>query len=212
MNWIPDMTSNEILFLIGASVFAVTGVLAAARQNMDVMSFIVIGVVTAIGGGTLRDLILGLQPFWLREPAYLYATSGAALATFFFERRFRAGYNALLYLDALATAVFTIIATERTRQLGYEPGIAVLMGVITGIGGGVLRDLLTGQPTILMRRELYMTPIIIGGALYVAVRHNVALAPLHVSLLGIAVITLVRLGAIRWRWAFPDWLTYRPAR
>ena len=179
---------------------------------MDVMSFVVIGVVTAIGGGTLRDLILGLRPFWLGQPAYLYVTSGAAIATFFFERRFRAGYNALLYLDALATAVFTVIATERTLQLGLEPGIAVLMGVITGIGGGVLRDLLTGQPTILMRRELYMTPIIIGGALYVVVRHNAALAPLHVALLGIAAITVVRLGAIRWSWAFPDWLTYRPVK
>jgi uncharacterized membrane protein YeiH len=206
------MTSNEILFLIGASVFAITGVLAAARQNMDVMTFIVIGVVTAIGGGTLRDLILGVRPFWLAEPAYLYVTSAAAVATFFFERRFRAGYDVLLYLDALATAVFTIIATERTLHLGYEPGIAVLMGVVTGIGGGVLRDMLTGQPTIFTQRELFMTPILIGGALYCVMRKNADLAPLHVSLLGIAAITLVRLGAIRWHWAFPDWLTYRPAK
>jgi uncharacterized membrane protein YeiH len=206
------MTPNEILFLIGAGVFAVTGVLAAARQNMDVMSFIVIGVVTAIGGGTMRDLMLGAQPFWLQQPAYLYVTSGAAVAAFFFERRFRATFNALLYLDALATAVFTIVATERTLHLGFEAGIAVLMGVITGIGGGVLRDLLVGQPNVLMRRELSMTPIIIGSALYVVIRHNVTLEPLHVSLLGIAVITAVRFGAIRWRWAFPDWLTYRPAK
>jgi uncharacterized membrane protein YeiH len=206
------MTSNEILFLIGAGVFAITGVLAAARQNMDVMSFIVIGLVTAIGGGTLRDVMLGVQPFWLQQPAYLYVTSAAATATFFFERRFRAGYKALLYLDALATGVFTIVATERTLHLGFEPGIAVLMGVITGIGGGVLRDLLTGQPNILMRRELSMTPTIIGGALYVVVRNNAGLPPLQVSLLAIAVITAVRFGAIRWEWAFPDWLTYRPAK
>ena len=205
------MTSNEILFLIGAAVFAVTGVLAAARQNMDVMSFVVIGVVTAIGGGTLRDVMLGVQPFWLHEAAYLYVTSGAAVATFFFERRFRATYNALLYLDALATGVFTIVATERTLHLGFEPGIAVLMGVITGIGGGVIRDVLVGQPNVLMRRELSMTPTIIGSALYVVVRHNVTLPPLQVSLLGIGVITAVRFGAIRWSWAFPDWLTYRPA-
>jgi len=206
------MTSNEILFLIGAGVFAITGVLAAARQDMDVMSFIVMGLVTAIGGGTLRDVMLGVQPFWLQQPAYLYVTSAAAVATFFFERRFRATYKALLYLDALATAVFTIVATERTLHLGFEPGIAVLMGVITGIGGGVLRDLLAGQPTILLRRELSMTPIIIGGALYVVVRHNVGLPPLYVSLLAIIVITGVRCGAIRWGWAFPDWLTYRPAK
>jgi uncharacterized membrane protein YeiH len=206
------MTSNEILFLIGAGIFAVTGVLAAARQNMDIMTFVIIGVVTAIGGGTLRDLMLGVKPFWLEDPAYLYVTSSAAVATFFFERVFRATYNALLYLDALATAVFTVIATERTLQLGFEPGIAVLMGVITGIGGGILRDLLTGQPTILMRRELYMTPILIGGALYVVIRHNAALPPLQAALLAMAVITAVRLGAIRWHWGFPDWLTYRPAK
>jgi uncharacterized membrane protein YeiH len=205
------LTSNEILFLIGAAVFAGTGVLAADRQNMDVMSFVVIGVVTAIGGGTLRDVMLGVQPFWLREAAYLYVTSAAAVATFFFERRFRATYNALLYLDALATGVFTIVATERTLHLGFEPGIAVLMGVITGIGGGVIRDVLVGQPNVLMRRELSMTPTIIGSALYVVVRHNVNLPALQVSLLGIGVITAVRFGAIRWSWAFPDWLTYRPA-
>ena len=208
----PRMTPNEMLFLIGASVFAVTGVLAAARQNMDVMSFIIVGVVTAIGGGTLRDLMLRMQPFWLQETAYLYVTSAAAVATFFFERIFRATYNALLYLDALATAVFTIIATERTLQLGFEPGIAMLIGVITGIGDGILHDLLTKQPTILMRRGLYMTPILIGGALYVVVRKAAVLTPLQVSLLAILIITAVRVGAIRWHWAFPDWLTYRPAK
>ncbi len=206
------MSSNEILFLIGTGVFAITGVLAAARQNMDVMSFIIIGMVTAIGGGTLRDLILGVRTFWLEDTAYLYVASAAAIATFFFERVFRATYNALLYLDALATAVFTVVATERTLHLGFAPGIAVLMGVITGIGGGILRDLLTGQPTILMRRGLYMTPILIGGAVYVALRRTGSFAPLQVSLLAIAVITLIRFGAIHWDWAFPDWLTYRPRK
>lgn len=204
------MTSNEILFLLGTGVFSITGVLAAARQNMDVVSFVVIGAVTALGGGTLRDLILDSRPFWLQETAYLYVTTAAAIATFFFERFFRATYNALLYLDAFATAVFTIVATERTLNLGFEPGIAVLMGVITGIGGGILRDVLTGQPTIIMRRELFMTPIMIGGAFYIAARNSGLLPPLQVSLLSIAVITILRFGAIRWHWGFPDWLTYRP--
>jgi uncharacterized membrane protein YeiH len=206
------VTPNEVLFLIGAGVFAVTGVLAAARQDMDVMSFIVIGVVTAIGGGTLRDLMLGLRPFWLDHSAYLYVTSLAALATFFFERRVRATLNALLYLDAIATAVFTVIATERTLALGYSGGVAVLMGVITGIGGGVVRDLLTGQPTILIRRELSMTPIIVGGTVYVFVRGASVLTPLEESIAAIVVIAAVRAAAIRWGWCFPDWLTYRPAR
>ena len=207
------MTTNELLYQIGVAVFAVTGVLAAARQNMDVLSFVIIGMVTAIGGGTLRDLVLNRPVFWLHDTSFLYVASGAAVATFFFERYFRATYNALLYLDALATAVFTIIATEKTLQLGFSPGVAVLMGVITGIGGGVLRDVLTGQPTILLRRELSMTPIILGGALYVIARHNtVGASSLQVSLAAMAVIAIVRIGAIRWHWGFPVWLTYRPAK
>lgn len=205
------MTANEILFLLATGVFAITGVLAAARQNMDVMSFVIIGVVTAIGGGTLRDVVLGTQVFWLHDPAYLYVASAAAVATFFFERVFRATYNAFLYLDAVATAVFTILAAEKTLRLGFGPGIAIVMGVITGIGGGIIRDLLTGAPTILLRRELYMTPIIIGGALYVGARYVVEMPQIYVSSLAIAVIAAVRLAAIRWGWCFPDWLTYRPA-
>src|SRR5512138_1491983 len=115
------MTSNEILFLIGAAIFAITGVLAAARQNMDVMSFVIVGVVTAIGGGTLRDVMLDTQVFWLHEPAYLYVASGAAIATFFFEQFFRASFRAFLYLDALGTAVFAVLATEKTLRLGFGP-------------------------------------------------------------------------------------------
>jgi uncharacterized membrane protein YeiH len=206
------MTANESLFLVAAGVFAVTGVLAAARQNMDVMSFVIIGVVTAIGGGTLRDVILDQPVFWLHAMEYVYVASAAAVATFFFERVFRATYNALLYLDAAATAVFTILATEKTLRLGFGPGVAILMGVLTGIGGGIIRDLLTGQPTIILRRELYMTPLIIGCSLYAGARYVVDLPQNIVSSFAIAVIAAVRLGAIRRGWGFPDWLTYRPVK
>jgi uncharacterized membrane protein YeiH len=91
-------------------------------------------------------------------------------------------------------------------------GVAVVMGVITGIGGGIIRDLVTGQPTLLMRRELYMTPILLGGALFVILKSS-SLVPTHYAA-GFAILTIgaVRLGAIRWNWAFPDWLTYRPLR
>ena len=204
------MALDYFLLQLGTAVFAVTGVLAAARQNMDVMSFVIIGVVTAIGGGTLRDLMLDVPVFWLADATYLYVAAAASLATFFFERRFRATLHALLYLDALATAVFTVLAIEKTLGLGFRPGVAVVMGVITGIGGGLIRDVLTGQPTILMRRELYMTPLLLGGALYVSALATQIATPALASLLAMAAIAVVRLGAIRWGWAFPDWLTYKP--
>jgi uncharacterized membrane protein YeiH len=206
----PSMDVNVLLFQIGAAVFAVTGVLAAARQNMDVMSFVIVGVATAVGGGTLRDLMLDQPLFWLRDVTYLYVAALAAVATFFFERRFRATLRAFLYLDAIATALYTVLAIEKTLRLGYTSTIAVIMGVITGIGGGMIRDLLTGQPTLIMRRELFMTPILLGGALY-AVLHAAAWLDASVAAwLAILLITALRFGAIRWDWSFPDWLTHRP--
>ncbi len=206
------MSLSELLFLFGVAVFSVTGVLAAARQNMDVLSFIVIGAVTATGGGTLRDLMLDQPLFWLSKPQYLYVSAGAAIATFFFEQRFRATLRGFLYLDAIATAVYTVLSTENTLRLGFKPGIAVIMGVITGIGGGIMRDLMTGQETILMRRELYMTPILLGGMLYIALRGAGILEPAPAAWLAMTAIAAIRLAAIRWGWSFPEWLTYRPLR
>jgi uncharacterized membrane protein YeiH len=153
------------------------------------------------------------QPlFWLEESSYLYTAALAAVATFFFEQRFRATLRAFLYLDAIATALFTVLAIAKTLRLGFEPGIAVVMGVITGIGGGLIRDLLTGQPTILMRRELYMTPILLGGALHVALRATTSLDAASIAWLAMLAIVALRLGAIRWGWSFPDWLTYKPLK
>lgn len=199
------------LFQLGTAVFAVTGVLAAARQNMDVMSLLIVGVVTAVGGGTLRDLILDTPVFWVVDVAYVYMAAGAALATFSFEQRFRATFRAFLYLDAVATALFTILSTGKAISLGAGPGVAVLMGVVTGIGGGLIRDVLTGQPTLLLSRELFMTPVLIGSGLYAVARELGAPRPLF-ALLAIAVTAGIRAAAIRWRWSFPDWLTYKPLR
>ena len=203
--------SNEILFQVATAIFAVTGVLAAARQNMDVLSFMVIGVVTALGGGTMRDVALGSGVFWLHDPTYLYVAAGAAVATFFFERIFRASYRALLYLDALGTAIFCIIAAAHTNALGYGLGVAVVMGVLTGVGGGMLRDLITGRPNLLTSHELFMTPILIGAVLYETAIHYGADRGWSAGL-AMVLIAGVRTGAIRFGWSFPAWLIYRPAK
>jgi uncharacterized membrane protein YeiH len=180
---------EALLFQLGAAVFAITGVLAAARQNMDVMSFMIVGVVTAVGGGTLRDLMLDVPLFWIEDVSYLYVAAIAAVATFFFEQRFRATLRAFLYLDAVATALFTVLAIVKTLQLGFSTGVALSMGIVTGIGGSIIRDLLTGQPTLLMRRELYMTPILLGGALYALVYTSGWLSPSAAAWLAILTIT-----------------------
>jgi uncharacterized membrane protein YeiH len=206
------MPTNEILFLIATAIFAITGVLAAAKQNMDVMSFIIIGVVTAIGGGTLRDITLNAPVFWLQDQRFLYVATAAGVATFFWEQRFRATHRLFLYLDAIATAVFAVMAAEKSLALGFGSGVAVVMGVITGIGGGLMRDLLTGQPTLLSRRELFMTPIFIGLLPYVAAIDNTRSNSAVLAPIAMLLIAALRLGAIRLGWSFPDWLTYKPLK
>jgi len=203
---------RELAFQTATAIFAVTGVQAAARRNMDVLSFVIIGVVTAIGGGTLRDIVLETHVFWLRDPLYLYVAAGAAVATFFFGQRFRASLHAFLYLDAIGTAVFAVSAASLTLGMGYPAGIAVVMGVLTGIGGGVQRDLLTGNPTLLARRELFMTPILLGLLFYVGVPRVAADYHRAWELAAIVFIAGFRIAAIRFDWAFPDWLTYKPLK
>ncbi|MCC6172902.1 MAG: trimeric intracellular cation channel family protein [Gammaproteobacteria bacterium] len=206
------MSLTYLLLQTGVAVFAITGVLAAARQNMDLLSLIVIGVVTAIGGGTLRDLMLDAPVFWLEDANYLYVSALAAIGTFVFEKRFRTTERALLYLDGVAAAVFAVLAAEKTLRLGFAPGVALVMGVITGIGGGLIRDVVTGHPTLLLRRELYMTPILAGGGLYLLLRGFTDLPLAVAQLAAMATITAVRSGAIRYDWEFPAALTYRALR
>lgn len=217
MSWVIEaeaagetgVTLNYLLLQLGTAVFAITGVLVAARQNMDVLSLLTIGIVAAVGGGTIRDLLLDAPVFWLGDPNYVSVAVLAALGTFFFERHFRATERAFLYLDGIATALFAVLATEKTLQLGFDSGVALMMGVITGIGGGVLRDTITSQPTILLRRELYMTPILLGGVLYMQLRRASILGPGQTMLAAATTIAAVRVAAIRFDWKFPGWLTYR---
>lgn len=203
------MNSLEFLYLGGAAIFAATGVLAAARQDMDLLSLVIIGIVTAVGGGTMRDLILDVEVFWITNPLTVYVAAAAAVLTFFMERRARITEKELLYLDGIATALFAILATEKTLQLGHDPGIALVMGVITAVGGGLLRDMITGHPTVLMRREIYITPVLAGGLLHLALRGGTDLDPSTVAVASIILIAAIRLAALRFGWAFPAWLTYR---
>jgi uncharacterized membrane protein YeiH len=150
------------LQMLGTAVFAVTGVLAVNRRGLDVFGGLVLGTVTSLGGGTIRDLIIRAPVFWLGDTNYLVVAIAAALVAFFASRMIGSTYALLLYLDALGAALFGIQATEKVLGLGHAPAIAVSMGVLTSIGGGLLRDVLAGRPTLLMSREIYATPILFG--------------------------------------------------
>lgn len=207
------MIPGEILFLVATAIFSATGVLATSRHSMDVLSLVIVGVVTAIGGGTIRDLLLDVPVFWLRAPEYLYVAAAAAAAAFFLERWIRETERLLLYLDGIAMAMFAALALNRVLAMGFSPGVATVMGILTGVGGGVIRDVVTDGQTILLRRELYITPILVGASVFYALRALTPLSPGTCTAVMMALTAGLRLGSLRFGWGFPDWLVHdRPSR
>jgi uncharacterized membrane protein YeiH len=194
------------LQMIGTAVFAVTGVLAVNRRGLDVFGAVVLGTVTSLGGGTIRDLVIGVQVFWLDDINYVWVALGASLCAFFASRSFTSTYSLLLYLDGLGAALFAVVATEKVLVLQRGAVVAVIMGVLTSIGGGLVRDVLAGRPTLLMSRDIYATPVLLGCTLYVLLR-RVGLDHRQVGAVAFVVIFSIRAAAIRWHIEMPGWLT-----
>ncbi len=194
--------------MIGTAVFAVTGVLAVTRRGLDIFGALVLGMVTAIGGGTIRDVIIDAPPFWLEDFNYVWAAALGALAAFLVGSRFRTTYRGLLYLDALGAALFAMTAADKVLGRDLIGPVAVIMGVLTGIGGGVIRDVLAGRPTLLMSRDIYATPILLGCIVFVVLREAFPGVP-YPSVAGFAIIFGLRALAIHRHLEMPEWLTHR---
>jgi uncharacterized membrane protein YeiH len=190
--------------LLGVAVFAISGVLTAGRKRLDWLGVAVIAVVTAIGGGTLRDVLLNRHPiFWIADPTYLGVILAATACTLFYVRFRIPNSRALLIADALGLAFFTIGGVQIAEQAGLSPLLAILMGSITGVAGGMLRDVLCAEiPLILRRGHLYGTATIVGASLYL-VAERAELTRDAAQLLGMSVIVAVRFAAILWRLELP---------
>lgn len=191
------------LDLAGVAVFAISGALSAGHKSLDLLGVLVIATVTAIGGGTLRDLLLGRTVFWIAQPDFLITIFIAALVTVVYTRYRRPPDKALLVADALGLALFGISGTRIAELSGYGGLIAVIMGTITGAFGGVLRDVLCAEiPMILRRGNIYATAVIAGASAYVLLQHLGLPRPLP-TLIGMAIIALLRLAAIVWNLSLP---------
>jgi uncharacterized membrane protein YeiH len=196
-----------LLSILATVVFSVTGVLAARGSHIDLFGVMVVGVVTAVGGGTIRDIILGVPVWWVVQPEYVAIAIAAAVATFAMPALLQKGYKALLYLDALGVALFATGAVASTLALELTYLHATVMGIISGIGGGIIRDLLTGRPTLVMSRDLYATPILLGIFLQLLLL-STGLVESHIALLlGGALIFCSRSAAIYWHLQMPSFLT-----
>lgn len=191
-----------LLDLLGIIAFAASGALMAGKHNMDLFGGLVLAFVTGIGGGTLRDVILNVPVFWLSQPHYLWAClAGFLLVVIALYRWHEAPRATINFMDAIGLAVFSVLGAQKTLELGNNEAVAIIMGMLTGCGGGMIRDVLANKvPTILSRKRLYATASLGGGLVFVL------LAPwsqMTAMILGFAVVLAIRLGALFRNWRLP---------
>jgi uncharacterized membrane protein YeiH len=189
----------------GVTVAAITGVLAARGKQVDLFGVLVLALVTAFGGGTIRDLMLGSVPvFWVVDPSYFPNAVITAVITFYLVRYHELPVTVLMVADAFALALFTMVGTRKGLAVPVAPTIAVAMGVTTGVAGGILRDLLIGEIPLVFRREIYLyaTAAFCGATVFVVLA-RFSINPQTNMVIGTATTLLLRLAGIRWRIALP---------
>ena len=189
--------------LAGVAVCAISGTLMAYQKKMDGFGVVVLASVTAIGGGTLRDIVLDIPVFWVQDTDYLYSTLGAAAVTITWLRLSpRFPYHYLLIADAFGLALFNVVGMEKALIHDAPMSVAIAMGTITGVFGGLLRDVICREVPLVLNGELYAITCILGGLAY-ACLHYAGLDSQFCALVALIVTVLVRLGALRWHWQLP---------
>jgi uncharacterized membrane protein YeiH len=194
----------HVLDLVGVAVFAISGALAAGRRRLDLIGVLVLAAVTAVGGGTVRDVLLDRHPiFWLADPRYLIVIIVAALATVLYVRWARVPWVTLDVADALGLALFSVAGTQVAERTGLPAVSCVLLGAVTGAAGGAIRDVLTARvPAVLQQGSLYAAAAIVGTSLYLMLA-RLGLESSTAALVGMAVVAGLRLAAVWWGLTLP---------
>jgi uncharacterized membrane protein YeiH len=193
--------SLTVLDYAAVAVFGATGALAAARRKHDIVTFGFFAAVTGVGGGTLRDLLIGAPVFWVARPEYLVVCLAAAAAVWVFgPRRFRP--SILNWLDAVGMAAYAVVGALKAGSLGAPPLSCIVMGVLTATFGGVIRDVLAHEPSVLLQRQLYVTPALAGAATFVGLGW-IGAPSMIAGLAGFLAALAIRAGAILWKWSLP---------
>jgi len=198
--------------MAGTVAFAVTAVLALAPKGIDLFGAAVLGIITAIGGGTVRDIIMDVPVFWSTDLNYIWVALASSVAAFSAHSVFtrKEIYSLMLYVDGFGVALFAIEAVDKVWGLEFGLPLApIILGIVTAIGGGLIRDVLAGRETLLMSRELYATPVLFGCTLYVVLMY---LFPEYrfIGAVGCCLCIFgIRAAAIHWDLRVPEWLTMR---
>ena len=193
------ITTIEVL---GTIAFAISGIRLAAAKRFDWFGAYVVGLVTAIGGGTVRDVLLDIPVFWMLSFRYLAVTGLSLAAVIIFRQALVRGMRTLFIFDAIGLALFVVVGIQKTLAAGYPMWVAIVMGIITGSFGGIIRDILINDEPLFFRKDIYATARLAGGVAYYLV--SLTNAPLWVPQ-GICAATIVglRVLAVRYNWSLP---------
>ncbi|MGR6467282.1 trimeric intracellular cation channel family protein [Rhizobium sp. PAMB 3182] len=195
----------QIFDYAGVAVFAATGALAASRKQLDIVGFLFLACVTGIGGGTLRDIILGSRPiFWVENPSYILVCVAVALLIYFTAHLVESRYRWLVWLDAIGLAAYCVMGAAKGLAATGSPVIAIVTGIMTAAVGGIIRDVLAGEPSILLRPEIYITAAM-AGAMAFTLADIAGLGIAVAALVGFIAAFAVRGGALAFGWTIPPY-------
>jgi len=198
------MTVNisSVIEISGTIAFTISGAFSAMQKRLDVFGVLIMGFVTAIGGGTIRDVLIGYTPVtWMRDYETSLIILGTGIATIFFKKYIKTFKTTLFLFDALGLGLFTIIGIQKGINAGLNPGVCVALGTITGCFGGVLRDILLNNIPLIFQKEIYATACIIGGTLYVLLLNHLSTDILE--LIAVVVVCAIRIIAVKYKLSLP---------
>jgi uncharacterized membrane protein YeiH len=189
--------------ILGTIAFAISGVLVAMNKKMDLFGILIIGFVTAVGGGTLRDILIGQTPVsWMQDITYTYVILGSAIFAIVFRSYINYLRTSLFLFDTIGIGLYTVVGIEKGINAGLHPVICIALGAITASFGGVIRDILSNEIPVIFRKEIYATACIIGGITYFLVR-KLPLDDNFVFLLSAGIVILIRILAVKFKIGLP---------
>lgn len=192
----------DIIEYVGTFAFAISGIRLASSKEFDWFGAYVVGLVTAIGGGTIRDLLLNLTPFWMETPSYMIFSFLALLFVIIFSRYLFRLENTFFMFDTIGLGLFVLVGIEKTLNCGYPFWIAITMGTITGAAGGIMRDILINDVPLIFRKEIYALACVIGGVLY-WLCYKLGFNAVVIQFIVIAGVILTRIIAVRFHICLP---------
>ncbi|MDR3193688.1 MAG: trimeric intracellular cation channel family protein [Tannerella sp.] len=202
LHYIQSFSLVGAIQFAGTFAFAISGIRLAAAREFDWFGAFVVGLVTAIGGGTIRDLLLDVTPFWMLNPEYVLCTVFALITVIVFSKKLVRLNTPFFIFDTIGLALFVVAGMEKTLWLGYPFWVAIVMGTVTGVAGGILRDVFINEIPLIFRKEIYALACVIGGLVYMGC-NKLHLSETVCELVAVFVILATRILAVKYRWGLP---------